>query len=72
MRVNIVCIALLALVFRATSSVIGIDFGSQYLKAVAIKPGMPFFTVVDEATKRKSLSLVKEVQTLIVSAVELS
>ncbi len=39
-------------------AVLGIDFGSEYIKVASVKPGTPFHIVVDEQSKRKIPSVV--------------
>ena len=53
-------VGLLLLAARAAeSAVIGIDFGSRFLKVGIIQPGTGIELVLNEATKRKSSSAVR-------------
>lgn len=56
--------ALLALVFlftstaSAASAVLGIDLGTEYIKAALVKPGIPLEIVLTKDSKRKEVSAV--------------
>lgn len=39
-------------------TVIGIDFGSEYIKVALVKPGTPFHIVTDETSKRKIPAMI--------------
>lgn len=40
--------------FAASASVVGVDFGSRWLKIHVISPGKPIETVLDRESKRKT------------------
>lgn len=42
----------------ALAAVLGIDLGSEFVKAALVAPGSPFKIILDEHSKRKSPSLV--------------
>lgn len=52
------CVVLVALVAASHGAVLGIDFGSQFLKMALVKPGTPFDIVTDEHSKRKLPTIV--------------
>ena len=60
----VVAYAALALVFLAAPSsaigVVSIDYGTEWIKAALVKPGMPFDVVLGRDSKRKvqALSLI--------------
>ena len=41
-----------------SANLIGIDFGSSYIKATLVKPGQPFSIVENTASGRKTESMV--------------
>ena len=49
---------LLGLVFTVESTVVGIDYGTDWLKAAIIKPGGVLETVLNEESKRKTAAVV--------------
>jgi hypoxia up-regulated 1 len=51
------CLVLINVV-HAQSAVLGIDLGSEYLKAVLVKPGIPLEIVLAKDSKRKEVSMV--------------
>ena len=54
---NILC--LLAVVPRSTfASVLAIDYGTNFIKASLMKPGLPFDVLLDKDSKRKMQSAV--------------
>lgn len=60
-RITVVAVVVATVLMCAsavTAAVVGIDFGSQYLKMALVKPGSPFTIVVDETSKRKMPTLV--------------
>lgn len=44
--------------FLTQSAVLGIDFGSNYVKVAIVAPGHPFEVAIDPASKRKSPAIV--------------
>ena len=61
MKIAALAALALLLVYAAHTSqaaVLGIDLGSDYVKAALVAPGVPFTIVVDEMTKRKQAALV--------------
>lgn len=57
-HVLLACFFMLAAVPLFECAVLGIDFGSEYIKVASVKPGTPFHIVVDEQSKRKIPSVV--------------
>lgn len=54
-----VCVVLfLTFVSVSNAAVIGIDFGSEFIKVSIVKPGLPFHMVLDEMSKRKIPSII--------------
>jgi len=51
-------ILLLILIKCTIGAVLGIDFGSEYIKVAIVAPGAPFKIVLDEMSKRKIPSVV--------------
>lgn len=51
-------VAAVCCVSLARAAVIGIDFGSEFIKVAIVKPGKPFHIVVDETAKRKVPAMV--------------
>merc|ERR1719187_1950552 len=51
-------VLLLILLKCAIGAVLGIDFGSEYIKVAIVAPGAPFKIVLDEMSKRKIPSVV--------------
>jgi len=51
-------ILLLLLIKCTIGAVLGIDFGSEYIKVAIVAPGAPFKIVLDEMSKRKIPSVV--------------
>ena len=49
---------LLALLNLAHAAVLGIDFGSEFMKISIITPGKPFSIIEDTTSKRKTYSAV--------------
>jgi len=43
---------------QVSADVIGIDFGSSYMKATLMTPGIPFQIVENTASKRKTETMV--------------
>ncbi|KZF24074.1 actin-like ATPase domain-containing protein [Xylona heveae TC161] len=52
------CIFLFTSTASAASAVLGIDLGTEYLKAALVKPGIPFEIVLSKDSKRKETSAV--------------
>ena len=51
--------ALICIFFKsATSTVLGIDFGTEYTKSSLISPGRSFMIIEDTTSKRKTPSSV--------------
>eukprot|EP00457_Paulinella_chromatophora_P000390 gb/GEZN01000390.1/.p1 GENE.gb/GEZN01000390.1/~~gb/GEZN01000390.1/.p1 ORF type:complete len:930 (-),score=242.96 gb/GEZN01000390.1/:1683-4472(-) len=46
-------LSLVCLSWPSFAAVLGIDFGTEFIKVASVKPGMPFHIVVDEQTKRQ-------------------
>ena len=42
----------------ANANLIGLDFGSSFMKATLVKPGQPFSIVENTASKRKTETMV--------------
>lgn len=58
---NTIILSLALLSFAAVcthAAVMGIDFGSEFIKVAAVKPGVGFHVVLDEQTKRKIPAIV--------------
>jgi len=51
-------LALSAQLAPVQAAVMGIDFGSEFIKVASVKPGTPFHIVVDEQSKRKVPAVV--------------
>ena len=47
-------VLLVAIIALSKGAVIGIDFGSEYYKAVLVKPGAPFNIVENTSSQRKT------------------
>lgn len=43
---------------QAASAVLGVDFGTEYIKATLVKPGIPLDIVLTKDTRRKEISAV--------------
>jgi hypoxia up-regulated 1 len=54
----ITCISLCFFPAPVSSAVLGIDFGSEYIKLASVAPGQSFHIVVDEQSKRKVPAVV--------------
>lgn len=59
MRILTLFVSLLAIVPNAVlASVLAIDYGTDFLTASLMKPGVPFDVLLDKDSKRKILSAV--------------
>src|ERR1700760_3798515 len=61
--ISVLSILMLTLLFfshtaSAASAVLGIDLGTEYIKAVLVKPGTPLEIVLAKDSKRKEASIV--------------
>ena len=54
---KIIALVLLALSY-VQANIIGLDFGSNYMKATLVKPGQPFSIVENTASKRKTETMI--------------
>ena len=54
-RIQFLCFILLGMV---NASILGIDFGTQYMKIAIVRPGSPFEIVTDLSSKRKTPSAI--------------
>ncbi|KAK4632055.1 Hypoxia up-regulated protein 1 [Fulvia fulva] len=52
------CLSLLLFISSASAAVLGIDFGTEHIKAVLVKPGIPFDIVLTKDSKRKEVAAV--------------
>lgn len=52
------CLSFSGVAFAASSGVIGIDLGTEYLKATLVKPGIPLEIVLTKDSKRKESAAV--------------
>ena len=52
-----IAFVLLALSY-VQANIIGLDFGSNYMKATLVKPGQPFSIVENTASKRKTETMI--------------
>ena len=59
-RLSILLCALMAIISidQVAADIVGIDFGSTYMKATLVKPGSPFGIVENTASKRKTETMV--------------
>ncbi|EME47523.1 hypothetical protein DOTSEDRAFT_69466 [Dothistroma septosporum NZE10] len=52
------CLSFLLFISSASAAVLGIDFGTEHIKAVLVKPGIPFDIVLTKDSKRKEVAAV--------------
>lgn len=58
LKLSLITVALCSLVPIISSAVLGIDFGTEYIKSSLISPGKSFVIIEDTTSKRKTPSSV--------------
>ena len=58
MQLSLLVLILLSLADSINSAVLGIDFGTEYIKSSLISPGKSFVIIEDTTSKRKTPSSV--------------
>ena len=58
MKISIILFHFLALFLGVSSSVIGIDYGTDWLKVSILKPGGAIETVLNRESKRKTNAVI--------------
>ena len=55
---NVVMMVILCSLCSVQANLLGLDFGSSYMKATLVQPGKPFSIVENSASKRKTEAMV--------------
>jgi len=55
---NILMLAILCSLCTVQANLLGLDFGSTFMKATLVQPGKPFSIVENTASKRKTEAMV--------------